>query len=212
MGAGSINALLIARLAIHPLIVTLATMAGFRGIAMAITEGRTIQGFPSDYATMIQGTYLLPLPAWIFLIATAITATGLSQTPFGRYLYAIGHNEIAARYSGIPVARIKFRLYFLSGLACAVAAILITARYEQAKADFATGLELEVLTAVVLGGISIFGGRGTIAGLLLGWILLHECNKFVSWHWHKSELTALVTGGLLIGSVLINSVVVRKRG
>lgn len=212
VAAGFLNGFFVAKLAIHPLIVTLATMAGYRGIALALTRGRTIESIPADYAQAIQGVYGgLPLPLWCLLGTVAATALFLSKSPYGRFLYAIGHNETAARYSGIPVARIKMALYSISGLACGVAAILITSRYEQAKADFGTALELKAITVVVLGGISIFGGRGNIAGLLLGLVLLHECNKFVPWYWDISELNALVTGGVLVGAVLLNSVLSRRQ-
>jgi rhamnose transport system permease protein len=202
---------LIAWVRIHPLITTLATMAGYRGMALALTEGRTIQGFPTEFGEWIQRDILgVPLPMWAFLIAATFAAVFLSQTAYGRYLYAIGHNETASLFSGIPVASIKLGLYTLSGFTAGVGAVLLASRYEQAKADFATALELEVITAVVLGGVSIFGGRGNIVGVVLGLVLLHECNKFVPWHWHISELNALITGGLLITSVLLNSLINRK--
>jgi len=210
--AGLTNAVLIARFRIHPLIVTLATMAGFRGIALALTRGRTIEGFPASFTELIQGKALgIPLPMWAFLIAATLAAVLLSRSAYGRFFYAMGHNETAAAHSGVPVTQIKLALYTLSGVAAGVGAVLLASRYGQAKANFATGLELEVITAVVLGGISIFGGRGNIGGLLIGLMLLHECNKFVPWHWHKSELNSLVTGGLLIGSVLLNSFITSKR-
>jgi rhamnose transport system permease protein len=210
--AGLLNGVLIAWVRIHPLITTLATMAGYRGIALALTEGRTIQGFPTEFGEWIQRDILgVPLPMWVFLIAATFAAVFLSQTAYGRYLYAIGHNETASLFSGIPVASIKLALYTLSGFTAGVGAVLLASRYEQAKADFATALELEVITAVVLGGVSIFGGRGNIVGVVLGLVLLHECNKFVPWHWHISELNALITGGLLITSVLLNSLINRKR-
>lgn len=209
--AGLLNGLLIARAQIHPLIVTLATMAGFRGIALALTKGRTIQGFPDSYSELVQGSVFgLPLPMWCFLITAAAAAVFLNRSAYGRFLYAMGHNERAARLSGVPVTRIKLTLYSLSGFACGIGAVLLTSRYAQAKADFATALELEVITAVVLGGISIFGGRGNIVGLLIGLALLHESNKFISWHWHISELNSLVIGGLLIGSVLLNSLLTKN--
>jgi rhamnose transport system permease protein len=212
LAAGSLNGVLIARLGIHPLIVTLATMAGFRGVALAITQGRTIQGFPASYSSAMQGTIVgLPLSLWAFVVAAVAVAVLLSRSANGRFLYAMGHNETAARFSGVQVSRIKSCLYASSGIACGLAAVLLTSRYEQAKADFASGLELEVITAVVLGGISIFGGRGNIVGLLFGLALLHEGNKFVSWHWHVSELNALFTGGLLIGSILLNSLLTKHR-
>ncbi len=209
---GLINGGLVARLQIHPLIVTLATMAGYRGIALGLTRGRTIQGFPETFGQAVQYEILgLPLPMWGFLTVATLVALFLSRSAYGRYLYAMGHNELAAVYSGVPTTSIKLALYTMSGVVAGVGAVLLAARYEQAKADFATGLELEVITAVVLGGISIFGGRGNIGGLLIGLVLLHECNKFVPWHWHVSELNSLVTGGLLIGSVLLNSILTRKR-
>lgn len=210
-GCGLFNGTLIARFQIHPLIVTLATMAGFRGIALAITKGRTIQGVPESFCDVAQGNLLgLPIPMLIFLACITTAAIFLTRTPQGRFLYAIGNNETAAKYSGIPTTRIKVLLYTVSGVASAVAAILLVTRYGQAKSDFANGLELEVITAVVLGGTSIFGGRGNLGGLLIGLILLHECKKFVPWHWHVSELNSLVIGGLLIGSVLLNSLLTRK--
>jgi len=211
--AGFANASLIAWLRFHPLIVTLATMAGFRGIALALTNGRTLPcDMPGlDHLTR-ESVFGISLPMWGFLVSALLARVFLRSSIYGRMLYAIGHNEVASRYSGIPVTTIKLAIYTLSGTTAGLAAVLLVARYQQAKADFATGLELEVLAAVVLGGISIFGGRGNIVGLLLGLALLHELVKFVPWHWHISELNSFVTGGLLIGSVLINSVFTRLRG
>ncbi|WP_442482896.1 ABC transporter permease [Aeoliella sp. SH292] len=209
---GALNGVLITRASVHPLIITLATMAMFRGIALALTRGRTIQGIPEAFSNAIQGNVLgLPLPMWLFLLLALAATVLLTSTPTGRFLYAIGHNQTAARLSGVPVRKIQLLLYTLSGGLCGLAAILLSTRYGQAKADFGTGLELEAITAVVLGGISILGGRGNIAGLLLGLLLLHETNKFVSWHWHVSELNSLITGGLLIGAVLINLLLTTQR-
>lgn len=209
---GLLNGLLITRASIHPLIITLATMAVFRGVALALTRGRTIQGVPESFTSFVQGNVLgLPLPMCVFIVLAVATTVMLMHTPSGRFLYAIGFNPLAARLSGVPVRSIQVSLYMLSGGLCGLAAILLTTRYEQAKADFGSGLELEAITAVVLGGISILGGRGNIAGLMLGLLLLHETNKFVSWHWHISELNSLITGGLLIGSVLINLLLTSSR-
>jgi rhamnose transport system permease protein len=208
LAAGFFNGMLIARGRIHPLIATLATMALYRGIALALTQGRTISGFPIEFDRWVEHKILhISFPIWLVLGSSLCAALFLGQTAYGRYLYAIGHNESAARFSGIPVGSIQLALYTLSGLAAGVGAVLLAARYGQVKADFATGLELEVITAVVLGGVSIFGGRGNIVGVILGLALLHECAKFVPWHWHISELTGLVTGGLLIAAVLLNSIV-----
>ena len=209
---GALNGTLVAWLRVHPLIVTLATLAAFRGIAMALTRGRTIQSFPPDFGRIAGETFLgLPLPMWLFIAAALAAAVFLTRAPGGRFLYAMGHNETAARFSGVPVRRIKLGLYTLSGFTAGVGAVLLASRYEQAKADFATGLELEVITAVVLGGVSIFGGRGNVLGVVLGIVLVHVCQKFVTWHWRRSELNALVIGGLLIGAVLVNSFITSRR-
>jgi len=211
LAAGLFNGVLIARARIHPLIATLATMALYRGIALALTKGTTISGFPATFGEFVEReTLFLPLPIWLIIFSAIAATLFLGSTAYGRFLYAIGHNETAARFSGIPVARTKLALYTLSGFAAGVGAVLLAGRYGQAKADFATGLELEVITAVVLGGVSIFGGRGNIVGVMLGLALLHECTKFVPWHWHISELNALVTGGLLISAVLLNSLIQRR--
>lgn len=209
--AGLFNGVLVARAGIHPLITTLATMALYRGMALALTKGSTISGFPPAFGRWVQrDVFYVPLPIWLILISTVSAALFLGRTAYGRFLYAIGHNETSALFSGIPVARIKLAIYTLSGLTAGVGAVLLAGRYGQVKADFATGLELEVITAVVLGGVSIFGGRGNIGGVMLGVALLHECTKFVPWHWHISELNALVVGGLLIMAVLLNSLIQRR--
>jgi rhamnose transport system permease protein len=132
-------------------------------------------------------------------------AVVLGKTAFGRALYAMGHNETAARFSGIPVQRIKLLLYMSSGLAAAVAAVLFVGRRDTANTDIGMGVSLDVITAVVLGGTSIFGGRGRMGGTLLGVLLIHETREFVSLHWNKAELNFIVVGLLLIGSVLVNS-------
>jgi rhamnose transport system permease protein len=209
---GALNGTLVAWLRVHPLIVTLATLAAYRGVALALTRGRTIQPFPPEFARVAGDTFFgVPFPMWLFIAAALATAIFLTRTPYGRFLYAMGFNETATRYSGVPVRAIKLALYTLSGLTAGVSAVLLASRYEQAKADFATGLELEVITAVVLGGVSIFGGRGNVLGVVLGIALVHECQKFVTWHWRKSELNALVVGGLLIGAVLVNSLMTSRR-
>ena len=209
---GALNGTLVAWLRVHPLIVTLATLAAYRGVALALTRGRTIQAFPPGFARVAGDTWLgVPFPMWLFVAAALATALFLARTPYGRFLYAMGHNETAARYSAVPVRQIKLALYTLTGLTAGVSAVLLASRYEQAKADFATALELEVITAVVLGGVSIFGGRGNVLGVVLGIALVHESQKFVTWHWRKSELNALVVGGLLIGAVLVNSLVTSRK-
>jgi rhamnose transport system permease protein len=206
VAAGLLNGWFVASVRVHPLIVTLATLSAFRGIAEGVSLARPISGFPEGFGKLSGATIVgLPLPGLLFAAAVAVVAVMLAKTPFGRGVYAIGHNEAASRFSGIRVARVKLLLYTFSGLTAAVAAVLFVSRRNTAKADVGTGMELDVITAVVLGGTSIFGGRGTIIGTLLGVLLIHEAREFVSWRWNSDELNLIVVGTLLIAAVLLNS-------
>jgi rhamnose transport system permease protein len=208
--AGLLNGLFVAFVRVHPLIVTLATMAAFRGLAEGISLGRPISGFPDAFTWWGTGSLLrLPIPLLIFAAVALAAILIRARTVPGFWLYAIGDNERAARYGGIPVDRVKVILYTLAGTAAALAGIIYAARRNTAKADIGSGIELEVITAVVLGGTSIFGGRGTILGTLLGIALIHEIHEFVSWHWQHDELILIVVGTILIGSVLLNNLASR---
>jgi len=212
VGAGALNGVFTAYARVHPLIVTLATYAAYRGIAEGISLARPISGFPESFAVIGRGTILkLPIPGIIFAAAALAAAVVLARTVFGRSIYAIGHNEPASRFSGVPVDRIKLLLYTLSGTAAGLAAIMFVSRRDTAKADVGQGMELDVITAVVLGGTSIFGGRGRIIGTILGILLIHETRQFVSWRWEKDELNLLVIGVLLIVAVLLNTLLSRRK-
>jgi len=209
--AGLLNGVLIAFVRVHPLIVTLATLSAYRGLAEGISHAEPISGYPPAFASIIVGNVggvsLLPTPGVLFLLAAIVTAVVLIKTPFGRSLYAMGFNENACRFSGIPTHRLKLTIYMLAGFTAAVAAILFVARRNTAKADIGTGMELDVITAVVLGGTSIFGGRGRIIGTVLGVLVIHETKQFVSWRWDNDVLIYIVVGFLLILSVLLNTLV-----
>ncbi len=211
LAAGLTNGLLVALLEVHPLIVTLATMAAFRGLAEGISLGRPYSGFPAGFVALGRGTILgLPIPGVVFLAAAALTAAALYGMPFGRILYALGLNPTAARFSGVRVARVRVLLHGLTGLASGLAAVLYVARRNTAKADIGTGMELNVITAVVLGGVSIMGGRGSLAGALLGILVIHEVREFVGWHWEHDELVFIVLGLLLIFSVGFHAFLERR--
>ena len=202
--AGSINGWLIARLKVHPLIVTLATMALFRGIAEGISLARPISGYPPAFQNISQGKWLgIPYPAFVFVTLALIAYLVISKARFGRWVVALGTEERATRFSGIPVERLHVWLYAACGLVCGIAAVLLVARNNTAKADMGMGLELEAITAVVLGGTSIEGGRGRLLGILLSLAIIHLAREFVTWHWKQSELNMIVMGGLLIGALLI---------
>ena len=210
--AGAMNGVFIAYVRVHPLIVTLATLAAYRGIAEGMSFGRPVSGFPASFTQLSLGTLgPVPIPAVIFTVAILTVGLIMSSTPVGLWLSAIGYNETAAEYSGIAVRRIKVLLYTASGLTSALAGLLFVARRNTAKADIGTGMELAVITAVVLGGSSIFGGRGRLFGAVLGILLIHEVREFLSWQWNRDEITLIVIGLLLILAVLADSIVSPKK-
>lgn len=203
--AGLLNGIFVAYVRVHPLIVTLATLSAYRGVAEGISHARPISGFPAWFSRISGGDIAgVPYPAALFILSALAGAVVLARTIFGRSLYAIGYNPTASRFSGIRVARIRLVLYTLAGFTAAVAAILYVSRRPTAQADIGTGMELDVITAVVLGGTSIFGGRGRIIGTVLGVLLIHETRQFVSWHWRTDEIISIVVGVLLVASVILN--------
>ena len=217
---GLVNGLFITKVRVHPLIVTLATYSAYRGMAEGLSLPHVYEGFPAAFRAI--GTnplwmpanspklWALPAAGWFFLATALLAMVMLAKTPMGRTLYAVGFNERAARYSGLKVDRVKILIYVLSGLAAALVSVNYSALRNNAQANVGSGMELEVITAVVLGGTSIFGGRGRIIGTLLGVALIHETREFVGWHWNRSELVPLVLGGLLIVSVAANALLGRK--
>lgn len=212
LACGLLNGLLIARVRVHPLIITLATYAAYRGIAEGLSEGRSYSRFGDAFSQIARGAWFgLPIPGYVFLLLAIGFAIFLSRMPTGRFLYAIGFNERAARFSGVNVDRIRLGLYSTSGLLAGLSAIIYVSRFDTAKADAGRGFELDVITAVVIGGTSIAGGRGTIAGTALGLLLIHETRLFVSRYWRIDELRSIVIGLLLIGSALLSQRLIRSR-
>jgi rhamnose transport system permease protein len=188
--------------------LSVGSMMGLCAIVFGITFARSQSVVLSalvgdDFAWLARGTWWdVPIPGYLFLVLAVACAVLLAKTPTGRFIYAVGNNEQAARFSGVDVERLKFRLYSASGLLAGIATVIYISRFDTAKADAGKGFELETITAVVLGGTSIFGGRGNIVGTVLGLVLIHETRLFVSRYWRTDELRSIVIGGLLIASVL----------
>jgi len=210
--AGMINGLLITRLRVPPLIATLATLALYRGLAEGISEARSVRGYPEWFFVLGQGEVLgVPTQLWILAVAIVVFWVVLSRTTFGRALYAIGHNETAARYSALRVDRIKLVIYTLSGLMAGLAGIIFVSRVSTTRSDMGTGLELDVIAAVVLGGTSIFGGVGTIAGTVLGFTLIQLLKNGLALTGVKGDATIVVIGTVLILSILITNLLQHRR-
>jgi rhamnose transport system permease protein len=212
VAAGYFNGLLITRVRVPPLIMTLATLALYRGLAEGISQARSVRGYPEWFFVLGQGEVLgVPTQLWILLVAIAIFWVVLSRTTFGRALYAIGHNETAARYSAIKVDRIKVIIYSLSGLMSGLAGVIFVSRVSTTRSDMGTGLELDVIAAVVLGGTSIFGGVGTIIGTAIGLILIQLLKNGLALTGVKGDATIVVIGTVLILSILFTNFVQGRR-
>ena len=204
---GTLNALLIARLGLPPLIVTLGTFSLFRGIAEGLTRGiENYSGFSDRYLYLGQGYIGGLVPTQLLVLVAAILGFGwwLHRTAFGRSLYAIGYSAAGARYAGISVTRKLFVVYLLSGLAASLSAVIYVAHLGQAKSDAGTGFELMAIAAVVLGGASIFGGRGTILGTVLGLFAIVVLQNGLRLSGQPAELAGILTGVLLLVTIVLN--------
>jgi rhamnose transport system permease protein len=209
---GLFNGLFITRVGLPPLIMTLATFALYRGLAEGISQARSVRNYPEWFYVLGQDNLfgvLDGLPNQLILVAVATIVIGvvLARTPFGRSLYAIGNNETGARFSGIPVARNKLIIYTLSGFMAGLAAWVYVSRVTTTRSDMGTGLELNAITAVVVGGTSIFGGSGTIAGTVIGLILIQLLKNGLGLAGATGDSVTIVVGVVLILAVLINSII-----
>jgi rhamnose transport system permease protein len=211
--AGWVNGLIITRFNVPPLIATLATLALYRGLAEGISEARSVRGYPEWFFFFGQGEVLgVPFQLWVLGFATLVAAVILGLTPFGRATYAIGANEVAARFSGIRVNATKLWIYTAAGFCSALAAVIFVSRVTTTRSDMGTGLELDAITAVVLGGTSIFGGRGTIIGTALGLILIQALKNGLALSGVKGDGTIVVIGLVLIGAILVGALFDKNRG
>ncbi len=203
--AGSINGALVTFVGLPSLAVTIGTLALFRGIAVGLLGTTAISDFPEFWTDLtrmnIPGT---PMPLIIvpFLVLAIIFGVLLHFTPFGRSLYAIGLNKEAAAFSGINVGLTKFWLFVMSGAVSGYAGVYFTLLYNNARGDNATGLELQIIAAVLLGGVSIFGGRGALPGVIAGVLLIGTLSSALRLAGVTSDIINVITGVLLVASVV----------
>jgi rhamnose transport system permease protein len=208
--AGFLNGVVITRFKVPPLIATLGTLALYRGIAEGVSQARSVRGYPEWFYILGQGQFLgIPTQLWLLLVVALVAAIILGTTTWGRATYAIGSNETAARFSGLRVDWIRIAIYSASGFAAALAAVIFVSRVSTTRSDMGTGIELDAITAVVLGGTSIFGGRGTVIGTLLGLVLIQALKNGLSLAGIKSDGTIVLIGAVLIGTILVSNVLYR---
>jgi rhamnose transport system permease protein len=206
---GMLNGYLVARVKLPALVVTLGTYAFYRGIAYGFLGDQAARGYPKAFTYFGQGKVfdtLIPFSVALFIVLAILFGLVLHRTTFGRYLYAIGNNENASLYSGVPVARIKFILYSLSGFMAALAGLILAGRFGSTRPDIGTGLELAVITAVVLGGVDINGGKGTMVGAVLSLFLIGLMRFGMGLLNIQGQVQGIVIGSLLILSILLPNV------
>jgi rhamnose transport system permease protein len=202
--AGLINGFMVAYVGLTSLIVTLAGLIGYRGLAHVLLENRSVGNFPEWFDRLGQQPLVGPFPLAmiIFFVLLIIALIILQWSGAGRYVFVIGDNKDVARYSGVNVRRVKMTLFVLSGLISAFAGLLLAARLGSMRGDTALGTELEVITIVVLGGVSIFGGTGSLFGVLLSILIILNLRNGMGLLNITGEIQTGVIGALLILSVL----------
>lgn len=200
---GGVNGVFVTVFGLPSLAVTIGTLALYRGLAFVVLGDAAIAQFPETWTDWVIGSSAgIPNLVWPLLVLLVVFGVALHATPFGRSLFAMGATKEAARFAGVRVMRTTFWLYVVCGGVSALAGILWTLRYSSARADNGSGLELAVVAAVLLGGVSIFGGRGTLWGVLGGVTLLAALQNALRLADVSNEALTVVTGLLLIVSVL----------
>jgi rhamnose transport system permease protein len=203
---GALNGYLVAYLGLPSIAVTIGSLTLFRGIAQIILPNPTNTPFPPDVATLgvlpVPGTQI-PYSLVVFGVLALATATFVHATPGGRSLYAIGLQPEAAQFAGVRVRRVRFGLFVLSGFVCSIAGVLFTLKNSSASYSAGFGLELTVVAVVLFGGVSIFGGRGTVLGVVLSVAIVGVLQQALTQQQIQAEVQNIVTGALLLASVLV---------
>ena len=205
---GAFIGFLVSRLGLQSLVVTLGTMAMFRGIGYVLIGSDSINSFPESITDFgyqnIPGTVI----AWTivpFLLLAPLFAIVLQRTPTGKRIYVLGGNPEVARYSGINTQNMKLILFIITGVIAAIAGMVYTARFVNARADSAAGMELDIITIVLLGGVNVFGGSGKLTGVILALVLITIIRSILSFNQIGGDAQGMVIGSLLIGSLLIGN-------
>src|SRR5579862_2376875 len=208
IAAGAVNGLLVTRLRLPSLAVTIGTLALYRGIALILLGPNTVSTFPTAYTNL--GINAVPFTnndmtysTLIFIVLAIVFGVVLHATPLGRSIYAMGASAEAAQYAGIRVKRIKTILYMVSGFTCSLAGVLWTFRLNTAVQNNGLGLELSVVAIVLLAGVSIFGGKGSLIGVVLAVLAFAGIQNALLLTNFNQEATGIVTGALLLASVFL---------
>lgn len=210
LAAGIVNGLLVTKVKIPAIAVTLATLSVFRGIPQAILRDKAYTHYPQGFAYFGQGYIpgtVIPFEAIFYLFLVALMGFVLHCTTYGRKLFAIGNSASASRFSGISVDRIRFTNFAINGLFCGIAAVMLTSRIGSTRPNIALGWEMDAITLVVLGGVSITGGKGNIFGVFIASLLVGYLKFGMGLVNLSAKVMVITTGTLLIVAVLIPKIV-----
>jgi ribose transport system permease protein len=211
VACGIVNGALVSIGGLPPFIATLGMMSVARGAALVFTEGRPVSGFGDGFRSLATGSVgFIPAPVVAMIVVYAAAHLVLTRTTFGRYVYAIGGNEEATRLSGVAVRFHKTIIYGVSGLMSAVAAIVLTARLNSAQPIAGMMYELDAIAATVIGGTSLMGGEGTLAGTLVGALIMGVLRNGLNLLGVSSFLQQIVIGAVIVGAVLVDTVLKRQ--
>lgn len=211
MSCGFVNGFVITRLKVPPIITTLATGILFRGVAEGLANGEYFIGFPDSFIGLGQGAWAgFPTQLWLAVIVLSVVGIGLGSTRYGRWVYAVGQNERAARLSGVPTGTVLIAVYMASGALASLAALIMTARFASSAPDLGFGLELASITAAVLGGVSVFGGQGTMLGCLLGVLTISAVRAGLTLLGITTSIQAMFVAILLVFVLLLTQVPLRS--
>lgn len=203
--AGMVNATLIARVGIPSLVVTLAMMIGFRGFARVLVKDNSLGNFPAWFTDLGQKGLVGPIPFSLILFVVLLVGLWilLHRSGFGRQVFVIGTNAEVARFSGLDVARVKTILFVISAVVSAIAGLFYAARLSSVRGDSGLGFELDIITMVLLGGVSIFGGKGSMLGVILSILIILNLRNGMALMNITGHIQTGVIGLLLIASVLV---------
>ena len=204
---GLVNGTMVTLLKVHPFIITLGTMAIFRGIAFVISKGQSVGGLPEAFRNLVlvkTANNLTLVPLGVMLLITLAGGIYLSRLRAGRLVYAVGGNELASRYSGIRIHWVKMSVFIFSGLSAGIAGLLALGYYGSASSGDADGKELNVIAAAVVGGASLTGGKGSALGALLGALIIHMIDSGIVTLDINQDYSQIITGAVVIVAVLLD--------
>jgi rhamnose transport system permease protein len=204
--AGLFNGLLITKLAIPSIAVTLGSSSLFRGIANAVLGDQAYTKYPADFAYFGQGylgSSIVPFELLVFIFLAILSAIVLNRMVYGRHVYAVGNNRMGARFSGVPVDRVRMAAFAASGIAAGLAAVMLTSRIGSTRPNIASGWDTDVITIVVLGGVAITGGKGNIVGVVISNFLLGYLKFGMGVLNVPGKVMNIITGALLVVAILL---------